>query len=56
MAALVKVSAKNDADKDVHYRAPGSGDKTMCGMEVAEAPVKGEMSCHKCHQFASGGI
>jgi hypothetical protein len=56
MAAFVKVSAKNDVDKDVHYLASGGADKTMCGMEVADVSVKGEMSCYRCHQFASGGI
>lgn len=56
MAVLVKVNAKNDADRDVHYRASGNADRTMCGMQVAEATVKGEMSCHRCHQFASGNI
>jgi hypothetical protein len=56
MAAFVKVSAKNDVDKDVHYLASGGAGKTMCGMEVADVSVKGEMSCYRCHQFASGGI
>jgi hypothetical protein len=56
MAVLVKVNAKNDADKDVHYRASGNADRTMCGMETADAAVKGEMSCHRCHQFATGNI
>jgi hypothetical protein len=56
VAAFVKVNAKNDVDKDVHFRAPGSVDRTLCGMQVADAPAKGEMSCTRCHQFASGNI
>lgn len=56
MEALVKVNAKNDADKDVHYRASGNAERTMCGMEVAGTAANGEMSCDRCHQFAAGKI
>lgn len=56
MADLVKVSAKNDVENEVHYRALGSADKTLCGMDVADGPLKNEMSCARCHQFASGKI
>jgi hypothetical protein len=56
MATFVKVIASNDADKDVHYRAIGNAGRTLCGMAVAGLAAKEEMTCARCHQFASGNI
>jgi hypothetical protein len=56
MERLIKVTAANDVAKDVHYRASGTQDKTLCGMSTAGAVAQGEVTCYRCHQFAVGDL
>ncbi len=56
MVAFTKVTAKNDADQDVHYRAPGGTTSTLCGLKIDKEVTRGQVTCYRCHQFAGGNL
>ncbi|MFI5035422.1 MAG: hypothetical protein ACHQFZ_04380 [Acidimicrobiales bacterium] len=54
MGDLVKVKAANDFYDDVHYRRRERMDATLCGLKVTASVDRGDVSCLRCRQFATG--
>jgi hypothetical protein len=56
MERFVKVAALNDVDQDTHFQREGAKNTTLCGLPTNGTVVTSEMSCYRCHQFASGDL